>query len=380
MTKAYKRLLWIRHEVKPFEQRSAITPKACATLIKLGHQVVVESSSTRIFEDIEFKAVGCELVASGSWKTAPTEAFILGLKELPVANHLLNHRHIYFAHAYKGQAGSRELLKRFTEGGGKIYDLEYLVNKNQKRVAAFGHWAGYVGVAIALKLWAYKKLNLNFEQLTPLMPSASSKDMSDEMANYLALANEKPKVLILGHKGRSGQGAAALCRELGIEYEGRGRTETANGPHKNILDFDILVNTVLIQEKTAPFLTKELLKENKKLSVISDVSCDPTGPFNPLPLYSECTTMSAPVCKITKEIDLIAIDHLPSLLPRESSEDFSSQLLPFLIDLLQAEIEDTAWERSLECFYREVLKYEIVEPKQYNLLSELEGPHTKNTQ
>lgn len=362
MKKTYKRLLWLRHETKAFEERTPVTPKACRTLIKLGHKVAVESSKSRIFTDEEYSKVGCEIVKTGSWITAPTDAFILGLKDLPNDTFPLNHRHIYFAHSFKGQAGARDLLKRFIIGGGKLYDIEYLVDKKKKRVAAFGHWAGFTGAGLALKLWAYKKLNLSITDLTPLMPYGSSEEFVEKVGGFLDLVGEKPKALILGHKGRSGLGAQALFRQLGIDFDGWGRKETANGPIKGILKYDILVNTVLINEATNPFITKACLEDNKNLSIISDISCDPNGPYNPLPLYNSCTTMDNPVHKVSDQVDLLAIDHLPSLLPRESSEDFSAQLLPFIIDVLQAEIEDTAWERSLIRFYEEVEEYEIFEP------------------
>lgn len=45
-------------------------------------------------------------------------------------------------------------------------------------------------------------------------------------------------------------------------------------------------------------------------------------------------------------LDLIAIDNLPSLLPKESSTDFSAALLPHLLDFGGAE----AWRRDLDLF------------------------------
>ena len=41
------------------------------------------------------------MVPAGSWITAPTEAIILGLKELPHCEDPISQRHIFFAHAYK---------------------------------------------------------------------------------------------------------------------------------------------------------------------------------------------------------------------------------------------------------------------------------------
>ena len=50
MRKKFKRTIWLRHESKPFEERTALTPTACKTLLTLGHQVIVEASPNRIFK------------------------------------------------------------------------------------------------------------------------------------------------------------------------------------------------------------------------------------------------------------------------------------------------------------------------------------------
>ena len=41
------------------------------------------------------------MVPAGSWVSAPKEAIILGLKELPHCTNPISQRHIFFAHAYK---------------------------------------------------------------------------------------------------------------------------------------------------------------------------------------------------------------------------------------------------------------------------------------
>jgi saccharopine dehydrogenase (NAD+, L-lysine-forming) len=90
-------------------------------------------------------AAGCEIVAENAWPQAPADAIIFGLKELPEDGTPLPHRHIMFGHAFKGQPAGQVLLKRFKAGGGTLYDLEYLVGEDGRRVAAFGYWAGYAG-------------------------------------------------------------------------------------------------------------------------------------------------------------------------------------------------------------------------------------------
>ena len=63
---------------------------------------------------------------------------IIGLKELPVAITPIRHTHIQFAHCYKNQAGWVDVLRRFANGGGTLYDLEFLTDATGRRVAAFG--------------------------------------------------------------------------------------------------------------------------------------------------------------------------------------------------------------------------------------------------
>jgi len=70
---------------------------------------------------------GARLVEKGSWRTAPTDFYIVGLKELPENdNSPLVHRHIFFGHCFKYQFGWKELLQRFTVGGGSLLDMEFL--------------------------------------------------------------------------------------------------------------------------------------------------------------------------------------------------------------------------------------------------------------
>ena len=58
-----------------------------------------------------------------------------------------------FGHAFKGQVSGKKLLKKFKSGGGTLYDIEYLTQETEKRIAAFGYWAGFVGAFVTLKVW-----------------------------------------------------------------------------------------------------------------------------------------------------------------------------------------------------------------------------------
>jgi hypothetical protein len=344
--------IWLRAETKPLEARRAMSPTNAGKLIAHGFQLTVERSTQSIFDDREYEDLGCECVAENSWqKEAPADAYILGLKELPISAAPLAHRHIYFAHAYKGQKGWEDVLSRFTSGGGSLFDLEYLTNEDGRRVAAFGFWAGFAGAAVAIQAWCAQQDNGTLHNLESYR---NQQALIEDLLH--TLGDRRPRVMVIGALGRCGQGARAVADKLGLEVTPWDIEETkTGGPFPEILAHEIFVNCVFLNSRIPPFLTSEILAvEQRALSVICDVSCDPTSDFNPLPLYSECTDFANPCLRIrdgSPGLDLIAIDHLPSLLPAESSDDFSSQLLPSLLDLR----DDTAgvWRRAHDLFLEE---------------------------
>ncbi|MEM9845937.1 MAG: saccharopine dehydrogenase, partial [Pseudomonadota bacterium] len=146
--------LWIRAEQRDNEDRTGLTPEGARALLAQGFEITVERSSNRIIPDADYEQAGCAMVAGHSWPSAPHNAIILGLKELPDDGSPLPHRHIMFGHAFKGQFAGQRLLRRFRDGGGILLDLEYLVDDTGRRLAAFGYWAGYAGAAVSLLAWS----------------------------------------------------------------------------------------------------------------------------------------------------------------------------------------------------------------------------------
>ena len=344
--------IWLRAETKAQEQRTALPPSNAKKLIDAGYKVTVEKSTQSIFNDDDYFLVGCEIAEPGSWVEAPEHAIILGLKELPEASFPLTHRHIYFAHAYKEQSGWEHILGRFKEGKGKLFDLEFLLDGNNRRIAAFGYCAGFAGAALAVKSWIEQQSN-EVPALTSVNSYNNKEELLQELKTDLSKFKQLPNLMVIGAKGRSGSGAIDLAKALDIETIGWDIEETQKGgPFKEINDANIFVNCVLINQDLPPFVTQEMLSdENRNLSVIADVSCDPYGSYNPLPIYNQCTTFKFPSIAIKageKPLELIAIDHLPSLLPKESSEDYSNQLLPYLVALNDE--NNPVWNKALEIF------------------------------
>jgi len=333
--------LWLRCEKKKFEHRAALTPTTAKALIDAGFDISVERDEQRIFDDAEYEAVGCTLVDNNTWPNAPVTTPIIGLKELPESDEPLPHTHIQFAHCYKGQAGWTSILSRFHRGGGTLYDIEFLTDAQGRRVAAFGFHAGFAGAAAgAMALAAHKR----GEKLGPLTPFENEAAMVSTVKNILGGSGKGVKALVIGALGRCGRGAVDLFRKIGLDEDDILKwdmAETAKGgPFSEILEVDIFVNCIYLNSAIPPFLTRDQITaagQSRRLAVIVDVSCDTTGPFNPIPIYTINTTFSEPtvaveVGPINPPLSVVSIDHLPTLLPREASEQFSSDLLPSLLE------------------------------------------------
>ncbi|KAF2010289.1 saccharopine dehydrogenase [Aaosphaeria arxii CBS 175.79] len=350
--------LHARAEAKLYEHRSCLTPTTAKALIDAGYPVLIERSSkdpnfSRIFNDNEYEAVGATLIDEGSWETAPTDRIIIGLKELPDGDSPLKHTFIHFAHCYKQQGGWEQVLARFPRGGGTLYDLEFLQDSTGRRVAAFGYHAGFAGAALAIKTWAWQLTHPNGEPLPGIESFTDGRgyynnedeliaQLKDDVAAGEKVAGHRPTSLVLGALGRCGSGAVDLLEKVGcaeIKKWDLAETSERSGPYAEIIESDIFVNCIYLSKPIPPFVDLESLKSpNRKLSVVCDVSCDTTNPHNPIPIYNINTTFDKPTVEVPVEgngprLAVISIDHLPSALPRESSEAFSSNLLPSLLAL-----------------------------------------------
>lgn len=338
--------LWLRSETKENEKRCALTPENAKSLIQKGIEVIVEESSERIFPTEDYKNVGCKIVSEHSWTTDATkDHYILGLKEILNEDFPLHLNHIYFAHIYKGQDGANDILNRYKKDGGTLFDLEFLTNSDGRRIAAFGYWAGYIGAALAVE---------NYLSITNSHETSPLKHYKDK-EEWLKILNDKKsetiiRPIIIGAKGRCGQGSKDLFKDLGIKSTDWDMEETkVGGPFNEILEHDIFVNTVLMTKKIKPFLTNDILSNPKNLRVICDVSCDPNSDLNPIPVYNTHTTWESPTTD-SNGVSIIAIDNLPSALPKESSIDFSNQLYPHLEELLLTDESSIPWKNAKNVF------------------------------
>ncbi|KAF2658200.1 saccharopine dehydrogenase [Lophiostoma macrostomum CBS 122681] len=370
--------LHARAEAKLYEHRSCLTPTTTKKLLDAGYPVLIERSSkdpnySRIFKDEEFEQAGAMLVDEGSWESAPTDLIIIGLKELPEADTPLKHTFVHFAHCYKQQGGWENVLARFPRGGGTLYDLEFLQDSTGRRVAAFGYHAGFVGAALAIKTWAWQLTHPDGGLLPGIENFTDGRgyynnetelieQLKEDVAAGEKVAGRRPSSLVLGALGRCGSGAVDLLEKVGcadVKKWDLAETSERPGPYPEIIESDIFVNCIYLSKPIPPFVDLQSLKSpNRKLSVVCDVSCDTTNPHNPIPIYDINTTFDKPTVAVPVEGDgpklsVISIDHLPSALPREASEAFSSNLLPSLL-ALKDRASTPVWQGAEKLFQEKV--------------------------
>jgi saccharopine dehydrogenase (NAD+, L-lysine-forming) len=161
----------------------------------------------------------------------------------------------------------------------------------------------------------------------------------------------RPTVIVIGSKGRVGSGAVDLLTLMGVRVTSWDIAETASGgPFPQVMMHNIFINALLAQPGEPVFVPATAVAAGRDLTVIGDVACDPTSEFSPIKVYDRTTTWNQPALRVADAppLDVMAIDNLPSMLPRESSQDYANQLLPVLSEL--DGVQSGPWGRARALF------------------------------
>lgn len=333
--------LYIRNEENMNEHRTIIVPNDISELIKNNFIIYVQSSNTRIFKDEEYENAGA-IITSKFWYEFDSKFIILGIKQFSNLEKLKNNIHIYFSHSYKNQKYSNIILESFKKSNSTLYDLEYFLDDNNKRLVAFGYYAGIVGCYLGLLNFYNKTNNINITELTYL-------DSYDVLIKNLEnIINQKNiKIAIIGPTGRCGKGVETVLNDLKIKYDNFYKETCKN----NLKNYDIVYNCILLNSYIEPWFTKDTVFE-KNITIV-DISCDYSNIYNPIKIYNKLTDWKNPIYSYNKYVDIIAIDNLPSLLPMESSIEFSKNVTELLKDF--REDKNNYWKNNYKIYKKIIL-------------------------
>ena len=336
---------------------------------------IIQPSNSRCFSDEEYELCGAKIN-----ENLNECSIIFGVKEID-PNILINNRtYLFFSHTFKInkqqkniEKHKKDLLLSILNKKITLIDYENIRGKNGTRCLGFGRFAGIVG--------CYNTLNLLLKVLGK-QSLASAYKINDYERLVLNLKNlyfPKTKILVTGD-GRVAKGVIELLNLTNIkavskkdflekkfdqpifcnletkDYVTNNSSTNFNLEHfiNNPQDYsssalqylketNILISAHYWDPSSPKIFENEDLKDLQNLKIVGDITCDINGS---VPTTIRSTTIEEPNYWIErytlKEIDenndgiaVMAVDNLPSELPRDSSTEFSEgiikEVLPFLL-------------------------------------------------
>lgn len=384
----------LREERSSVDNRVPLTPTQCKQLQEQFPSLTlfVQSSNVRCFKDTEYQDLGIQLVDDIS-----NCDVLLGIKEVPVTNLIPNKTYFFFSHTIKKQEYNRSLLQAMVAKNIEMIDYEVIKNSAGKRLLGFGRYAGIIGAYNGLLAYGLKSEKYQLKAAHVCEDRAA---MELEL-NKLHLSNEK---IVLTGNGNVGQGALETLRKANIkeiskedfiktpfdepvftqlnteDYNTRidgtsfNKFEFYNQPEFYISTFkqytnkaDIFIAGHYYSDGAPCFITKEDVKSKDfNLSVIADISCDINGPIistirasaieNPIYGYNRNTEIEDDFMK-EDNIAVMAVDNLPSELPKDASEDFGSNLQQKIFPLLVQEDKEDILAKATICKNGDLTSY-----------------------
>ncbi len=363
----------IREGKIPQDNRVALTPDQSKALQENypGLKIIAEPSEIRCFSDKEYKQAGIEVA-----HRMEECDLLLGIKEVPAHDLIPEKTYMFFSHTIKMQPYNRDMLRTIIDKQIRLIDYELLTDDEGKRIIGFGHFAGITGAHYGLLMYGKKT------DAYDLLPAYKAHNYASLISHYHGIHFPPFKALIAGD-GSVGEGAKEVLQKAGITevtpetfksqtfdkpvftqlgmqdlYKPQDNSpfqkETfKENPEKHESRFpeymphtDLFINAIY-WEKGVPrhFTTKETEREDFKVKVIADISCDIQGS---VPITVQHTNQTNPVYgfdPVNKDlttpyqpntIDVMAISNLPNELPRDASEAFGevlkSRVIPDFIE------------------------------------------------
>ena len=368
-------------ESRPDENRTPLVPEHIERLKSKypNLNILVQPSKNRCFSDDEYRSRGAEINEDLS-----NCSIIFGVKEIDTSVLIKNKTYVFFSHTYKlnketlnnaqGTPGmdKKELLKSVLEKKIKLIDYENIRDKNSSRYLGFGRFAGIVG--------CYNTLNLCLEKYNkqPLARAHRINNYQRLIDNLKNLYFPKMHILITGD-GRVAKGVIEVLKQTNIKEVSKEIFLNNNFDHpvfcnletkdyvKSNLNKEFDLNHFIEYPKEYESCALQYLKKADvfisahywdpaspkifeikdleklgDLKVIGDITCDVDGS---VPTTIRSSTIDNPNFYIDKKtfketvdegLAIMAVDNLPSELPRDSSKEFGDgivkEVIPYMLN------------------------------------------------
>jgi saccharopine dehydrogenase (NAD+, L-lysine forming) len=353
----------------PTDRRVLFSPKQCVYLRdQLGLRISVQASGVRCYQDSEYISEGFPAV-----EHVNDAQCLLGIKEVPIEMLHPEKTYCFFSHTIKKQPYNRKLLQAVIEKGIRLIDYEVITDERGGRLIAFGHFAGMVGAHNGI--YAYGRKTGLFS--LPRMNDCH--DYQEVKKIYQKILIPPIKVVLTGG-GRVSTGAAQVLKDMGFteklprdfvskqfskpvftQIHAADYARRKDGRAFDKLDYytnsehyvsafedfyraaDVMINGIFYDGKAPMFFTREeMLSPDFKIKTLADITCDimpgasvpctimPSTIDDPVYGYDAATNTTTTPYQSTG-VDVMAIDNLPSELPRDSSEYFGGQFIKWVL-------------------------------------------------
>ncbi len=323
-------IIGVPREIKVEEYRVGAPPTAVDTLVRSGHQVLVETEAGlgSGFEDQEYTKVGATVAKSADevWKQAE---MIYHVKE-PIPSEFQYFRDGLMLFTYLHLAPEKELTTALIENRvtAIAFETVQLPDGTTPLLDPMSAIAGRVG-ALAGAHYIGRKHEGSGRLIggVPGVPPATVVILGGGVVGTNAAQ------MAVGLGARVIMVTRNLLRLRYLEEIMHGRFETLASNQYNIANVvkeaDILIGAVLVAGARAPIMvTREMVRSMKPGSVIVDIAIDQGGCIE----TSRPTTHADPVY-IEEGVIHYCVTNMPGMYPRTSTIALSNATLPYALKL-----------------------------------------------
>ena len=357
-----KMKIGVPKEIKPQENRVALTPAGVDAFVQAGHKVFIETNAGAGsgFADEEYAKRGAEILKTPK-EVFDTADMILKVKEPLAAEYsLLKKDQILFTYLHIAPNPELTQVLLDTEVIGIAYETVQLANGGLPLLAPMSEVAGRMSIQIGARL--LESINGGRGILLGGVSGV-----------------EKAKVTIIGG-GVVGINAAKIAVGMGAQvtvidissarlayiddiFGGHVSTLISNSYNieNAVRESDLVVGAVLIPGAKAPKLVKEyMVKQMKAGSVLVDVAIDQGGSIETI---DRITTHSDPFY-MKHGVVHYSVANMPGAVPRTSTFALTNATLPYALKIAEFGAEaamkaDAALMNGLNV-YKGALTYEPV--------------------
>lgn len=332
----------IPKETRFEEKRVALAPAGVDALIRLGHQVYIESGAGEgsHFNDADYSNLGAHIVYGAEEVFQRSEVVIKIHRVTEQECALLKDNQVLFSFLHLA-VGEKRIIQSLIDKKITAVGYELVENKAGLPVLyAMSEIAGKLAIQVAETM---------LESTNPLGRGVL-------LGGITGVAPAAVVILGAGVVGTTaaraalGRGASVIVLDTDIErlklidttFEKKITTVMAN-PYtisRGVKFADVLIGAVLKRgEKTPHIVSEEMVKKMKKGAVIVDVAIDQGGVIE----TSRPTTLSDPYY-VQHDVIHYCVPNMPALVARTASYGLTNASLPYLLAIAEKGITNSLME------------------------------------